>query len=96
MSLKSLIVDFPKPLPTRWFKRVSAATSFYAAFRPLFRPDRRWSASIPSGQRRHLLRQSHPAQQVGIAGVGTKWNHSGVAFDIFQAIVPLVVRPFKP
>ena len=24
-------------LPTRWFKRVSATTSFYAAFRPLFR-----------------------------------------------------------
>ena len=32
----------------RWFERLSAATSFYAAFRPLFRLDRRWSASIPS------------------------------------------------
>jgi hypothetical protein len=30
------ISGFPKPLPTGWFKRVSAATSFYAAFRPLF------------------------------------------------------------
>jgi hypothetical protein len=26
---------------------VSAATSFYAAFRPLFRLGRRWSTSIP-------------------------------------------------
>jgi hypothetical protein len=31
------ISGFPKPSPTRWSKRVSAATSFYAAFRPLFR-----------------------------------------------------------
>jgi hypothetical protein len=31
------ISGFPKPSPIRWFERVSAATSFYAAFRPLFR-----------------------------------------------------------
>src|ERR1039458_9166393 len=30
------ISGFPKPSPIRWSKRVSAATSFYAAFRPLF------------------------------------------------------------
>jgi SNF2 family DNA or RNA helicase len=32
-------IRFPKPSPIRWFERVSAATSFYAAFRPLFRLD---------------------------------------------------------
>jgi hypothetical protein len=31
------ISGVPKPSPIRWFERVSAATSFYAAFRPLFR-----------------------------------------------------------
>jgi hypothetical protein len=31
-----VVSGFPKPLPTRWSRRVSAATSFYAAFRPLF------------------------------------------------------------
>src|ERR1039458_10691931 len=36
------ISGFPKPSPIRWFKRVSAATSFYAAFRPLFRQVGRW------------------------------------------------------
>jgi hypothetical protein len=30
------ISGFSKPSPMRWFERVSAATSFYAAFRPLF------------------------------------------------------------
>ncbi len=43
----SQISGFSKPSPIRWFERVSAATSFYAAFRPLFRLGGRWSASIP-------------------------------------------------
>ncbi len=30
------ISGFPKPLPTPWFERVPAATSFYGDFRPLF------------------------------------------------------------
>jgi hypothetical protein len=34
---KSRDFGLSKPSPTRWSKRVSAATSFYAAFRPLFR-----------------------------------------------------------
>src|SRR5271156_2400826 len=38
---------FPSLLPVRWSKRVSAATSFYAAFRPLFCLAGRWLASIP-------------------------------------------------
>ncbi len=42
---------FPKPLPTHRLRRVRSATSFYAAFRPLFRLDRRWPASIPFDQR---------------------------------------------
>ena len=42
------ISGFPKPLPTRWFKRLRAATSICATFRPLFRLGGRWSASIGS------------------------------------------------
>jgi len=44
---KPTISGFPKPLPTRWSKRVSAATSFYAAFRPLFLQVGRWCTGIP-------------------------------------------------
>ena len=40
-------IRFPKPSPIRWFERVSAATSFYAAFRPLFRQTGRWYTGIP-------------------------------------------------
>ena len=36
-----------KPSPIRWSERVSAATSFYAAFRPLFRQVGRWCTGIP-------------------------------------------------
>src|ERR1035437_2915290 len=43
---------FPKPLPTGWSKRVSAATSFYAAYRPLFRQVGRWCTGIPCATRR--------------------------------------------
>src|SRR5438445_12204897 len=43
-----------------------------------------------------LLRQPHPAQQVGVAGVGTKWHYDGVDSDTFQGVVPFVVRPFEP
>jgi hypothetical protein len=32
-----VISGSPKPLPTGWFKRLCAATSIFAAFRPLFR-----------------------------------------------------------
>jgi hypothetical protein len=35
---KSSDFGLSKPSPIRWFERVSAATSFYAAFRPLFHP----------------------------------------------------------
>ena len=38
----------PKPLHTQWFKRLHAATSIFATFRPLFRFGGRWPASIPS------------------------------------------------
>jgi len=41
------ISGFPKPSPIRWFERVSAETSFYAAFRPLFRQVGRWCTGIP-------------------------------------------------
>ena len=57
----------------RWFERLSATTSFYAAFRPLFRLDRRWSASIPFDQDSFdigSLRQSDPAQQIGVTRIG--------------------------
>lgn len=40
------ISSVPEPLPTGWSKRVSAATSFYAAFRPLFRQIGRWCTGI--------------------------------------------------
>jgi hypothetical protein len=43
-----VVSGFPKPLPSRWFKRVSEATSFYVAFRPLFRQVGRWCTGIPS------------------------------------------------
>src|ERR1022692_3938901 len=43
------ISGFPKPSPIRWSERVSAATSFYAAFRPLFRQVGRWCTGIPCG-----------------------------------------------
>ena len=43
-----VISGFPKPSPIRWFERVSAATSFYAAFRPLFRQIGRWCTGIPN------------------------------------------------
>ncbi len=36
-----VVSGFPKPSPIRWFERVSAATSFYAAFRPPVSAD--WS-----------------------------------------------------
>ena len=36
----------PKPSPIRWFERVSAATSFYATFRPLFQQVCRWCTGI--------------------------------------------------
>jgi len=42
------ISGFPKPLPIRWSKRLRAAISIYATFRPMFRLGGRWSASIPS------------------------------------------------
>jgi hypothetical protein len=42
----STISGFPKPLPTGWSKRVSAATSFYADFRPLFQQVGRWCTGI--------------------------------------------------
>ena len=57
-----VISGFPKPLPTGWSKRVAAATSFYAAFRPLFRQVGRWCTGIPSGQR--LLR--HGADRLSL------------------------------
>src|ERR1017187_2231457 len=44
-----VISGFPKPSPIRWSERVSAATSFYAAFRPLFRQVGRWCTGIPFG-----------------------------------------------
>src|ERR1035441_3430285 len=57
-----VISGFPKPSPIRWFERVSAATSFYAAFRPLFQQIGRWCTGIPLGHPssafivvRHLL-----------------------------------------
>jgi hypothetical protein len=40
--------------PTGWSRRVSAAASFYAAFRPLFRLALASSPGIPSGQRREF------------------------------------------
>jgi len=49
---KSAISSVPKPSPIGWFERVSAATSFYAAFRPLFRQVGRWCTGIPCGTRR--------------------------------------------
>src|SRR5881628_1280910 len=45
---------------------------------------------------RELLWQPHPAQQVGVAWVGTKWRYDGVDSDTFQGVVPFVVRPFEP
>jgi len=44
---KSRGFRLPKPSPIRWSKRVSATTSFYAAFRPLFRQVGRWCTGIP-------------------------------------------------
>src|ERR1017187_3843140 len=49
-----VISGFPKPSPIMWFERVSAATSFYAAFRPLFRQIGRWRTGIPSDHLCHL------------------------------------------
>jgi hypothetical protein len=41
-----VVSGFPKPSPIRWFEGVSAATSIYAAFRPLFQQVGRWCTSI--------------------------------------------------
>src|ERR1019366_2280814 len=44
-----VISSVPEPSPIRWSERVSAATSFYEAFRPLFRQIGRWCTGIPLG-----------------------------------------------
>ena len=51
------ISRFPKPLSTERLKRLRAATSIYATFRPLFRLGSRWSASIPSEASRGVFLQ---------------------------------------
>ena len=62
-------MNIGKPLPSGWPGRLGAAAHFYAAFRPLFRRVGRWRTGIPSDHSfRGLLRQSHPAQQVVVAG----------------------------
>jgi|SRR5580658_5028614 hypothetical protein len=57
---KSHHFSFPKPLPTGWSKRVSAETSFYAAFRPPFRQVGRWCTGIPFEPQRVLYLWVHP------------------------------------
>jgi hypothetical protein len=66
-SGKSKSRDFrlSQALATRWFKRLRAATSFFAGFRPLFRLGGRWSASIPSD---HSLLILTAAARCGAAG----------------------------
>jgi len=54
-----MVSGFPKPSPIRWFERVSAATSFYADFRPLFRQIGRWCTGIPFGLRSGEMKLHH-------------------------------------
>jgi hypothetical protein len=60
---------FLSPCP-RWLQRVRFPAPFLAAFRPLFLQIVCWPTGIPSGHSCALLRQPHPAQQVGVAAVG--------------------------
>jgi hypothetical protein len=72
-----MISGSPRPLPTRWSKRgfpqqpqVSGANARGICVRD-------GQPGIPSGQR--SLRQPHPAQQVGVAGIGAQLSKSGMA-----------------